>query len=103
MSVDFTKNGKIRERLSSVYDDSSLLMAGVKNWFNDDDEQRPSALKTVNTKNNIRKVHDPVLADCLLRVHKLTETVESYPAEIMKKLSAPMGAAFAHSGQQAQS
>ena len=62
---------EIKERLDVVYGDSSSSMATVKNWFNEfrrgrmsvSDEPRPGAPKTATTEDNVKKIHDFVLAD----------------------------------------
>lgn len=74
---------EIKERLDAVYGDSSPSMATVKNWFNEFargrtsvfDEPRPGAPKTAATEENIKKIHDLVLADRRLKVRELAETV----------------------------
>lgn len=74
---------EIKDRLDAVYGDSSPSMATVKNWFNEFvrgrtsvfDEPRPGAPKTAATNENIKKIHDLVLADRRLKVREIAETV----------------------------
>ena len=39
------------------------------------DESRSGALKSATTKDNVKKIHDLVLADCRLKVREIAETV----------------------------
>lgn len=72
---------EIKNRLDTVYGDSSPSMATVKNWFNEFqrgrtsvfDEPRPGAPKTATTDENVKKVLDLVLADRRLKVRELAE------------------------------
>ena len=74
---------EIKERLDTVYGDSSSSMATVKNWFNEFqrgrtsvfDEPRPDAPKTATTEDNVIKIHGLVLADHRLKVREIAETV----------------------------
>ncbi|XP_043259031.1 uncharacterized protein LOC122401139 [Colletes gigas] len=58
-------------------------MATVKNWFNEFqrgrtsvfDDPRPGAPKTATTEDNVKKIHDLVLADRRLKVREIAETV----------------------------
>ncbi|XP_043258450.1 uncharacterized protein LOC122400837 [Colletes gigas] len=58
-------------------------MATVKNWFNEFqrgrtsvfDEPRPGVPKTATTEDNVKKIHDLVLADRRLKVREIAETV----------------------------
>jgi [histone H3]-lysine36 N-dimethyltransferase SETMAR len=69
--------------LDAVYGDSSPSMATVKNWFNEFqrgltsvfDEPPLGAPKTATTEDNIEKIHDFVLIDRRLKVHKIAEAV----------------------------
>ncbi|XP_014487341.1 PREDICTED: histone-lysine N-methyltransferase SETMAR-like [Dinoponera quadriceps] len=57
---------EIKERLDVVYDESSLSMATVKNWFNEFqrgrtsvfDEPHPGVPKMATTEDNVTKIHD---------------------------------------------
>uniref|UniRef100_A0A6M2DNE2 Putative histone-lysine n-methyltransferase setmar-like protein n=1 Tax=Xenopsylla cheopis TaxID=163159 RepID=A0A6M2DNE2_XENCH len=73
----------IKERLDAVYGEHSPSMATVKNWYNAFkrgrttvfDEPRPGAPKTATTEDNVTKIHELVLADSLLKVREIAETV----------------------------
>lgn len=74
---------EIKDRLDAVYGDSSPSMATVKNWFNEFvrgrtsvfDEPRSGAPKTAATDENVKKIHDLVLADRRLKVREIAKTV----------------------------
>ncbi|XP_042317754.1 uncharacterized protein LOC121927857 [Sceloporus undulatus] len=74
---------EIKERLDDVYGDSSPSMVTIKNWFNEFvhgrtsvfDEPCPGASKTATTEENVKQIHDLVLADHRLKVCEIAETV----------------------------
>ena len=74
---------EIKERLDAVYGDFSPSMETVKNWINEFqrgrtsalDEPHPGAPKTATTENNVNKIHDFVLEDRRLTVREIAETV----------------------------
>ena len=83
MFVEGKSRSKIKKHLDAVYGDSSPSMATVKNWFNEFqcnrtsvfNEPRPGTPKTATTENNVKNIHDLVLADRRLKVREIDETV----------------------------
>jgi len=78
--LEAKSRSEIKERLDVVYGYSS---PSVKNWFNEFqrgrtsvfDEPRPGAPKTATAEDNVRKIHDLVLADRRLNIREIAETV----------------------------
>lgn len=74
---------EIKERLDTVYGESSPSKATVNNWFNEFqrgrtsvfDDPRPGAPKTATTEDNATKIHDIVLADRRLKLREIAATV----------------------------
>ncbi|KAF7276900.1 hypothetical protein GWI33_009672 [Rhynchophorus ferrugineus] len=74
---------KIKERLDTVYGDSSHSRVIVKNWFNKFqcgrtsvfDDLRPGVLKTATTEDDMTKIHDLVLAGRRLKMCEIAKTV----------------------------
>ncbi|XP_042145060.1 uncharacterized protein LOC121835166, partial [Ixodes scapularis] len=74
---------EIKDRLDSVYGDSSLSMVTVKNLFNEFqrgrtsvfDGSRPGAPNTATSENNVTQIHNLVLAGCRLKVREIAEKV----------------------------
>ena len=58
-------------------------MATIKNWFNEFqrgrtsvfDEPLPGTPKTATTEDKMKQIHDLVLADRLMKVREIAETV----------------------------
>lgn len=73
----------IKQRLDALYGDSSSSMASIKTWYMEFqlahtsicDEPRPGTRKTAAMEDNVKKVHDIILADRKLNLREIFETM----------------------------